>query len=79
MNIKEISGLLFIVAILNTNVYAQNRNDAQQVIVDLCSREYAGRGYLLEGDKRAANYISNKFADIGLTPISENYLQEFIR
>jgi hypothetical protein len=36
-----------------------------------------GRGYVLRGDKIAANYIHQKFAEIGLTPFKNNFYQFF--
>ena len=40
--------------------FSQNIDVASQTIEDLCSREFAGRGYLDSGDRFAADYIAKK-------------------
>ena len=66
--------LLFITA---NAVFAQNRVAAQQIISDLCSEEMAGRGYINQGDKKAAAYIAAKFSSLGLKAKTVNYMQPF--
>ena len=66
--------LLFITA--NT-VFSQNRLAAQQIIKDLCSEEMAGRGYINQGEKKAAEYIAAKFSALGLKAKTANYMQPF--
>ena len=66
--------LLFITA---NAVFAQNRVAAQQIISDLCSEEMAGRGYINQGEKKAAEYIATKFSALGLKAKTANYMQPF--
>lgn len=62
---------------ITTTVYSQNRAEAQKVINDLCSDEMAGRGYISDGDKKAADYIASKYKSVGLSAWSSDYFQEF--
>lgn len=57
--------------------FAQNRAAAQQTINDLCAEDMAGRGYIDNGEKKAADYISSRFSSIGLMPATQNYQQFF--
>ena len=64
--------------LITTNaVFAQNRVTAQQIISDLCSEEMAGRGYINQGDKKAAEYIAAKFSALGLKTKTPNFMQPF--
>ncbi len=37
----------------------------------------AGRGYVAEGDQKAAAYLQQRFASIGLKPLAPEYIQKF--
>lgn len=73
--------LLFLVLLLifrlPLNSYAQNIDFAREVINHLCSPNLHGRGYVNEGDKKAANYIASQFENFGLQPINDSFLQKF--
>jgi hypothetical protein len=56
---------------------AQNRNFAQGVIDTLSSPEFFGRGYLKEGDRKAAAYIQQAFKSFGMKPLSPDYYHAF--
>lgn len=56
---------------------AQNISYAKQVIAKLCSQDFAGRGYVNEGDKKAANFIREEFTQLKLAPLGERYFQYF--
>jgi len=53
--------------------FSQNIDVASQTIEDLCSREFAGRGYLDSGDRFAADYIAKKFSSFNLKKFTKNY------
>ena len=57
--------------------FAQDLEYAQQVVKTLTSREYAGRGYAENGDKKAAKFISREFEKFGLRQFEGSYFQEF--
>lgn len=69
-------GLLLTVCRANT-VRAQDIAYARKVIDTLCSPYFAGRGYLDNGDKKAAEYIKAQFQQMGLRSFSAGYFQEF--
>lgn len=74
----EIRFLVFLLcATMSFSSSSQNRVAAQQTISDLCTEDMAGRGYILSGEKKAADYISSRFKSIGLKPATQNYHQFF--
>jgi len=52
---------------------------ARKEVKMLCSPKFAGRGYIDDGHKKAADYLSKRFAAIGLKPVetTTNYQQSF--
>lgn len=49
----------------------------RQYLDTLCAAGLHGRGAAFDGQKNAAGYLSNRFREIGLLPISNNYFQNF--
>ena len=68
---------LLLVLILSISSNGQNRPGSQQIINDLCSEDMAGRGYINQGEKKAAEYIAAKFRSLGLEAKTKNYMQTF--
>jgi aminopeptidase YwaD len=60
--------LLFI--LIHFFALAQNIDYAKEIIEKLSSAEFKGRGYVENGDKISADYISNEFHNLGLLPIN---------
>lgn len=56
---------------------AQDSVYTRQVISTLCQDNFKGRGYIGNGDKKAAAYIQKQFKNIGLSPVNGSYLQKF--
>ncbi len=73
---RFLTSFLFFTFCFNVNVFAQDK-EAREVINTLTSKKYFGRGYIKDGDGKAANYIQNKFEKFGLKPINGNYFQDF--
>jgi aminopeptidase YwaD len=69
-------GLLWL-CINNTAVYAQDKAYARSIIDTLSSPAMHGRGYVREGDKLAARYISREFKHWGLNFLGLDYYQPF--
>lgn len=63
--------------LLAFSLKAQDFEYAKEVVKILASDEYHGRGYVSEGDKLAAEYISSEFEKIGLKSFKKNYFQKF--
>jgi hypothetical protein len=56
---------------------AQDMERVRQNINLLCSPEMAGRGYAMDGDKKAAQLIAKAFQDAGLQSFGTDYYQSF--
>jgi hypothetical protein len=56
---------------------AQDMEYAREVLNELCSDEYAGRGYVEDGDNAAAYYIEQEFKNHDLFAWDYNYYQTF--
>lgn len=70
--------LLSVVALSFTaSVFAQDSAYARQVIQTLCAKSMKGRGYIGNGDKKAAAFIQSEFKKIGLKPLNNQYVQKF--
>ncbi|MFI5172553.1 MAG: M28 family metallopeptidase [Chitinophagales bacterium] len=57
--------------------YAQYREEALLIVDTLTSPYMNGRGYVNNGNKKAAEYISNIFEKNQLSKFGKNYYQEF--
>jgi hypothetical protein len=58
--------------------FSQDLDYAKTIIQKLSSPEYKGRGYIENGDKLSAEFISNEFQNLGLAPITKkSYYQKF--
>lgn len=56
---------------------AQDLNRFKSTIDTLCTHYMGGRGYVNDGDKRAADYIQERFKSLGLKKFGESHLQYF--
>jgi len=56
-------------------VYSQDTTYAREVISRLCDRGMHGRGYLQDGDHRAAKYIRSRFEADGVKPLGTRFFQ----
>ncbi len=59
------------------NLCAQNIEYARRVIKDLGSEQLFGRGYVKEGDKKAAEYIRKEYQEAGLLFFDKDFYQEY--
>ncbi len=50
---------------------------AKNIIADLSSEEFHGRGYVNVGDTRAADYIANLYEKLGAQKLGSSYFQDF--
>ena len=50
---------------------------AQEVVKTLSSKKMHGRGYVKNGDVKAAKYLEKEFKEIGLLPYNGSYFQKF--
>nr|WP_321408239.1 M28 family peptidase [uncultured Carboxylicivirga sp.] len=57
--------------------YAQDLNYAKEIIQQLASPDFKGRGYVENGEKIAAEFIQSEYEKIGLEPFGADYFQNF--
>lgn len=67
--------LALFITLISFASFAQD--DAKEVIKQLCSEEFHGRGYVNKGDKIAGKYIAKQFQEIGLEKLGKSYFQSF--
>lgn len=66
-----------LVASLHAQEPDQVRATAKAHLDSLCSPGFHGRGYVQEGDAKAAEYIARQFKRIGLKPLGADHFQPF--
>lgn len=70
--------LIFIMFITTICGYGQNMDEVNKNIQHLCSKQLFGRGYVKNGDQKAAHFIQMQFSKLGLRALNhENYYQDF--
>ncbi|MBC5775657.1 M28 family peptidase [Pontibacter sp. KCTC 32443] len=69
--------LLPVLCLCVLQLHAQDMPRVRQTIDTLTSPYFHGRGYIFDGDAKAANYIHDRYKAAGLKPISDTYFQEF--
>lgn len=69
--------LLVLLFFAKQNAFAQTIDYAREVVNTLASDDFKGRGYVDNGDKLAAEYISSEFKRFGLNPFNDTYYQQF--
>jgi hypothetical protein len=76
MNINfsiSIFALLFIIQ----NILAQDKKYANDIITKLSSKEFHGRGYVKNGDLKAAMFIADQFQKNGTSSVGKSFLIPF--
>ncbi|SNC75905.1 Peptidase family M28 [Hymenobacter gelipurpurascens] len=61
----------------NVPAPAQDMNRARRTIATLASSAFHGRGYVKQGEHKAAAYLRKRFADLGLQQLAPDYTQSF--
>lgn len=64
---------IILFSLFSTRINAQNESYAREILRELCSQQFYGRGYSFDSDKKAANYLINKIKNEGLTPKIQNF------
>jgi len=60
-----------------SQVIAQDLEYAKSIVRNLTAPEFHGRGYVNDGDRKAAKYIANEFKTFGLRSYGRDYYQYF--
>lgn len=69
--------LLFILLLLGLHGLGQDINAVRNWIDSLCAPGFHGRGYVAEGDVKAAQFLVRNCKTLGLEPLGDSYLQPF--
>ena len=68
--------LLFLSLALSQFVHAQE-DYGRKLVKTLASDKFAGRGYVFQGDKKAAAFIAKEMKKSGLSPLGDSFMQPF--
>jgi aminopeptidase YwaD len=75
--VKKIKLLLILVSV-HLVTFSQDIDYAKRIIENLSSPEFKGRGYVENGDRISAGYISKEYQTLGLLPLNrKSYFQKF--
>lgn len=66
-----------LIIFLCISLHSQNLELYTDVIVELSSEKYSGRGVVNEGEIKASVYIASKYQEFGLKYFEEDYFQKF--
>ena len=69
MNKRTIIGILIAVAFATAQVYAQDLVHYKQVVKELSSSKYQGRGYAKDGANKAGKYLEKEFVKMGVDEV----------
>ncbi|HEX2934032.1 MAG TPA: M28 family peptidase [Bacteroidales bacterium] len=61
-----------------TIAQAQDLNYAKKIVKKLSSAEFHGRGYVKNGDAKAAAFLRTEMQELGVAPLVKNYFQDYI-
>lgn len=71
--------IIILLTVLCQYAVAQNLQRAKEHIEQLCSKEFAGRGYTKDGHNKAAEFIEAEFKSYGTKPLpNKSYQQKFM-
>lgn len=68
---------LSLLLVLSSSVNGQVREYAEHIVQILAFDSLFGRGYVFDGDKKAAEFIKQEFMRVGVQPIAGSYFQPF--
>ncbi len=74
---KIFTAISLFLSLWSIQLEAQDLDYAKEIINDLCSKEFAGRGYSDGGDSIAAFYVADKLKKIKAKSFNKSYFQEF--
>ncbi len=63
--------------IVSIAIWGQDFDYSKKIVQKLSSPEFKGRGYVKDGNKIAAKFISNEFQTIGLKSFKKDFYQKF--
>lgn len=76
MQIKKAVVFMLLIAIVDCS-HAQNIKYARKTVNKLCSKQFAGRGYINNGATNSGKFIAKEMKKTGLQPFAKEYLQPY--
>lgn len=70
------NAISFFLVFVSLTVAAQHPED-KRILEQLCSQDFAGRGYVNNGDSKSADFIASEFNRLGLKKFRRSYFQGF--
>ena len=67
----------FFLFILVNECFSQDSLYAREIINTLCSKKFHGRGYVKQGDGKAAKFLASEFKKWKIAPVENKYYQSF--
>jgi hypothetical protein len=74
---RKLGLLLGLCLSLSGPLVAQDMNRVRQTIRTLTAPAMHGRGYVRQGDQKAAGYLRQRFRELGLQPLAPDFTQSF--
>jgi aminopeptidase YwaD len=75
---KTLAIAAFIIALsFVTGANAQDLNYARAIVKKICSEKFYGRGYIKNGDAKAAIFLRKELKVLGVNPLVNNYFQNY--
>lgn len=76
--LKRFSNIICFIGLFGISVFAQDPIEQAKADVHiLTSKEFAGRGFTFDGNKKAEEFLIERFKKIGLEPVDGKYGQPF--
>lgn len=75
---RKIIFILILAGVFTTNCKAQDSAYAHKIIDTLTSPYFFGRGYVNNGDTKAAAYVADKFYESHLSTYQHGFFQSFM-
>ncbi len=69
--------IIFILFLNYSLCFAQDIDYAKQILENVCSPEFHGRGYSFNADKITSEYLQKEFKNLGLKNFDTSYIQKF--
>jgi aminopeptidase YwaD len=69
--------LLLVLCLVSVAIHGQDRNYVHQLVSKLSAPQMHGRGYVKDGDKKAAKLLFTEMQQIGLKSFGDDYYQHY--
>ena len=74
---KKINLILLSLLMISLSAFSQDLNYTKKLVKKLSSSTFFGRGYVKQGDQKAAFFLSKEMKKAGLEPYFHDFLQPY--